>query len=738
MAKEFKLTNTENKKLKLFHMHGVHIHGNAGNNQVLADCPFCLKEEHFYINKQKLLWDCKVCGEKGNQFSFLEKINKRNIKGLTDLALRRLGKDRGLPISALRKWEIGYFRGQYSLAVRSFDSKIQDIRLYKIGHKVISTAGAKTGLFGLENLIKSKANTIYICEGEWDTIAMQHLLERAGMDACAVCSPGAGVFKAEWTEYFRHKKVYVCYDNDQAGDNGAKTVKSRLSGTAESISFLIWPEKYDIGYDIRDFYRDVYLRTKKPRTTLKKLLGFMRSRPKVTEGEEEDTDLENFEPPKVDSSITPDDVYAVYDSKLYKPDHDVIDICCMKMISNQFGTDPLWTFIVAPPSSGKTEILNGFKYFEPPYDNMAKFMNDISVHSLISGMKLNSDPSVLAELDGQKKTLFIKDFTSILTKSEQDKSDLFSVLRESYDGKTSKQFGNGVNRIYRNLNYSMAACVTYQIYDEASSLAALGERFCKIILRSGESIEEQEKTMMKAMDGIGKRTPLEKGIAEVVYSAVKNAIKWCEDNNVNDEMLSSMLPDWARKEIMYAAWYTAMMRAGVSRDKFNKAFIKSKPTPEKPTRFALLLATMAIMRALWHRRLEVNFDDIRFIRKIALDTINPRDEEILRLVYKLNYTDEQFEPTKRAIQMQSTYTPFTVEHVLQDMVMVGILETKTIRRKRHYTMSKRFKQILDMANIYKTKEELNRSSVPSGELKYVEISKEKAKRPKKLVFKKKS
>jgi len=38
----------------------------AHSSQGIGDCPFCYKQGHFFINKNKFLWDCKKCGESGN------------------------------------------------------------------------------------------------------------------------------------------------------------------------------------------------------------------------------------------------------------------------------------------------------------------------------------------------------------------------------------------------------------------------------------------------------------------------------------------------------------------------------------------------------------------------------------------------------------------------------------------------------------------------------------------------
>ena len=44
--------------------------------QYISDCPFCGKEKHFYVSKTTQLFDCKKCGEKGNIYKILVKLDK--------------------------------------------------------------------------------------------------------------------------------------------------------------------------------------------------------------------------------------------------------------------------------------------------------------------------------------------------------------------------------------------------------------------------------------------------------------------------------------------------------------------------------------------------------------------------------------------------------------------------------------------------------------------------------------
>lgn len=50
-------------------------------SQYISDCPFCGKENHFYINKVTQMWDCKRCGASGNIYKLLRYFDKTYLLG---------------------------------------------------------------------------------------------------------------------------------------------------------------------------------------------------------------------------------------------------------------------------------------------------------------------------------------------------------------------------------------------------------------------------------------------------------------------------------------------------------------------------------------------------------------------------------------------------------------------------------------------------------------------------------
>lgn len=47
--------------------------------QVIADCPFCAKPDHFFISRKTLHWDCKKCKEAGSINRLLHKLGKAHL-----------------------------------------------------------------------------------------------------------------------------------------------------------------------------------------------------------------------------------------------------------------------------------------------------------------------------------------------------------------------------------------------------------------------------------------------------------------------------------------------------------------------------------------------------------------------------------------------------------------------------------------------------------------------------------
>lgn len=172
-------------------------------------------------------------------------------------ALKELMDARGFTKQTIVDHEIGLDRDRYTFPVYDTAGKLVNVRKYKLNagsanDKMINIAGHGTArLYGEEDL--EGADVVVITEGETDRLLLkQHFAETAAPPAVVTHTAGAKTFKAQWAGAFSGKKVFVCYDNDDAGEFGVKKVASVLEGVADAVYQVKIPLKTK-GADITDY-----------------------------------------------------------------------------------------------------------------------------------------------------------------------------------------------------------------------------------------------------------------------------------------------------------------------------------------------------------------------------------------------------------------------------------------------------------------------------------------------------
>lgn len=166
-------------------------------------------------------------------------------------ALQRLTAARGFTHETVMKWDIGWDGNRYTIPVRNANGEVINIRRYKLGatgteQKLLNWTGhGHAQIFGMSRL---KHDSIVIAEGETDCI----LLNQHGIPAVSGTA-GAKTFKSEWVKLFKGKDVYVCYDADEAGRQGAAKVQKMLGPFAESVTIIDLPLSGTENKDITDY-----------------------------------------------------------------------------------------------------------------------------------------------------------------------------------------------------------------------------------------------------------------------------------------------------------------------------------------------------------------------------------------------------------------------------------------------------------------------------------------------------
>lgn len=275
---------------------GLHVK-QAGPNEVHVACFYCKedpgKRGRLYINidpSQEVpgLHMCHLCGERGGlnkikkhfgdavtsdnpeDYQSAEELRQRIaiLRAATEyyhanLATRDdvvqwLKAERGLSIETILNHQIGWADGNLVKFLKERNFAVSEIhktglcdqagrdflfahvvipyhvqknpvmlRGKDMGGKYLTPPGQKARLFNTDALWN--AEEVIICEGEFDAL----VLEQLGYNAVGV--PGANTWQDNWTGYLEQaRKVYVCMDNDSAGQAGAEKI-ARIIGPKSRI-----------------------------------------------------------------------------------------------------------------------------------------------------------------------------------------------------------------------------------------------------------------------------------------------------------------------------------------------------------------------------------------------------------------------------------------------------------------------------------------------------------------------
>lgn len=676
-------SSDRDKIVKGFSVHGLIVNNTSGD-QIIGDCPFCDKASHFYLNKKNGLWDCKKCGKKGNFQKFLHYVNERNVPMLQGKVLRALARDRKLPTEAFKGLDIGFDGSKYTLGVRNFEGKIIDVRHYKFSRSgVYSTPGIQygglkgTGLYQAHK-IPGNQDPIYVCEGEWDAIALNWLLRKVGKRGVVVGVPGASTFKEDWAEHFQDRRATLLYDNDKAGDLGEHTARDRIEERARSMKYIKWPTDLPSGFDIRDLVTRLGVAKGKPKFCWRKLNSLISSKPRKTPKDAEatkDSD-KNLKP------ITNRALLRVYKKWLKLQDDTIIKVMFATVFANRLQGDPVWLFVIGPPGSGKSELIMSLSR-----SSKIVAITSLTPHSLISGAvwARDDDPSLLSKLNN--KILTVKDFTAIMTQHPNARDEIFGTLRDIYDGKAEKVFGTGIRRAYK-VRFGFLAGCTSVVEKVAAMNGSLGERFLKIRIGDNRKGLTEEQIIRRAMGNVNRETSMR--------DQMERAAERCIARK-----MPKKIPTVSRvieNRIIRLAQFTAALRGVVEREKYTNN-VQFKPQIEVGTRLAKQLKKLAIGLAVFEKRKQVTFEDYAIIKKVALDTTPDRVEEIIKQIAVYCKTVDDVLSTAE-IEQRTKLPLMTCRRILEDLELLRIVKKTGTMSKQLWTLNKRIRKLITKGRIY--------------------------------------
>ncbi len=682
--------------LKVFEAHGVEFTGERGN-QIFGFDPFSGKENKFYVNTDNGLWDSKSTGLSGNVSKFLELRAKEYQKDIRGKILRKLAANRQLPNDAFKGYELGWDGEAFTFPVRDFDGHVQDIRKFNLRTKfMMSTSGCHVQLFGAHRLKQQPNDPVYLCEGEWDTIALRWLLKLLNEPGVVVGVPGANTFKSEWVQWFAGRNVHTLYDNDTAGSLGEKQILEKLKTSVRRLTFVHWPDEVPQGFDTRDWViygaiqretaPECWEKLKRRFHETPKSMEQVKTEAKVSHGKITIRRRKETTAKVWKTAPTLDQVHAVFNKWFFLRNTDAIDVMLATVLSQQIDGSPVWMFLVGPPGSAKTAIISSLEEVDQTHAT-----STLTAPSLISGANFAGvgDPSLIPKLQG--KVLVVKDFTSILSLPDREQKEIFGILRDAYDGRCSKSFGNGVVRKYES-RFTVLAASTPRIYDLAEQHQSLGERFLKFMVGDNLHHMSENDIIRRAIENSDRETTMRHELQGVVKAYLE---KTCAGRTVPS------LPDQWLSKIVSLAKFGARLRGSVSRDTYNNEIMRSRPTAEVGTRLGQQLAKLSRGIAMVYGRSEVTEVEYHLIKKVMLDTISQRNEDVLRTMIHAMGGAKVLAPISMRELAVKTHYPFaTIQRLMQDLIALQIVKRVGAGVASTWTLSEYVRKEVEEAELY--------------------------------------
>lgn len=328
---------------------------------------------------------------------------------------------------------------------------------------------------------------------------------------------------------------------------------------------------------------------------------------------------------------------------------DVIFGC---IFANRLDSQPVWLFIVGPPASGKSALLQPLSGHPEIYP-----LSKMTTNSLVSAWtsKDKKDASLLPLLDG--KVLIMKDFTAMLSMRSQDLHEILGQLRDAYDGTVRNKYGIGDAKYYKS-KFGCIAAVTVTIDKQRPMMTELGERFITYRLPPVTDCEIYRRGM--------------KIIERKSYTEVEQKLKKAAHEVLDLETRPAVLGTQMGRMILNMAQFVAIARCEISRDRFTKE--PEIPQPEVPTRLVKQLTDLAIGIAMAREKDEVTIEEVRLVQQVAIDSLTQKRIVLLKTIMHA-YPD--YTTVKKVAEIMN-FPEGTIRTHIEDLKLLGLVEMKIV------------------------------------------------------------
>jgi len=652
-------SKAEVNKLAPFKFLGFDFGPTTGNDEYPTTCPFSDKEGKMFVNAKTGLWNSFTSDKKGNIVTFLREYYILCLEHTTEKVLYDVVENRQLPMAAI-KGKIAYnpLSDKYLIPHKNNAGSIINLTSWHPKAKrPLKVPGLPLTLIGLDH-IEDNDLPMYIVEGEWDVIALEWLFASVGFRACVLGVPGANIFKDAWIGYFQNRNVNVLFDNDKAGFDGQKRIAEKIRTSCAKLQFLLWPELTRAKYDIRDLIIEEGGSPTFPVNKLKQVahkISIMLS--SQTNYERDAGQGISEQERKKDVKIpTREELVNKFKEHLKIEDDKTLAIMLGTIFANKISGDPVWLFLVAPPSGGKTEYLMTLN--KSP---LVETVSTLTPASLIPGTRISSDssdPSLLKKV--HKRNLAIKDLTTLLSAPAQYRDEIFGILRDAYDGYVEKWFAT--HKKSYTCEFGMLAGVTPAIDAYNDAMTTMGARAIYLRLDESATEEDEIEKIKRGLGNVGVENIMREELQDVVYRFL--------EQETTDKMPD--FPGDTEDRLIAMAMFTSTFRASILKDKYTGEQV-APVFREVGIRLAKVYKKLCYGLCVYYGLDSVNEQVMNCIKDIARDTCPAINIEVVRRIHSEIINSEVGSISLTNIHKELSVSRSTVSRVIDDLKLQKIV-----------------------------------------------------------------
>jgi len=228
-------------------------------------------------------------------------------------------------------------------------------------------------------------------------------------------------------------------------------------------------------------------------------------------------------------------IYAIFQSWMAMEDKTILDILAGFWLAHRLEGDPIWMLVMGPSSDGKTELLRAFSKVD------AIVAGRITARTILTGKKKEAgdkeEPGQFVK-DINGKIWTVMDFSQILALHPIDRKQVFSQMRDLFDGHLTARYGTGKKVEESDIYVSFVGATTTELERHITEAQALGTRH--LIVKMPKQDKNELKHKISNHEGKEKR--MRAALAATIMGSFEGAEpKWVYPSRETREKIDSLV-----------------------------------------------------------------------------------------------------------------------------------------------------------------------------------------------------